>query len=244
MKKVMLIFLCLSFAFGVNVFPGATAHAEAISGNVYYVDPILGSDDNSGTSEDQAWKSLDKPNTTVFRPGDHLLFKAGGVWNGQLRPLGSGVEGQPIIIDRYGEGDKPIINGNGTIASAESGAVMLVDQEYWEINNLEVTNYSETVKSSRAGILIISNNSIKSHIYIRDTYVHDVNSDKDGSKVTGGIIIIGAGGFHDVLVENNHVKNVAIEGIRNANGLNKINTDIVFRNNYIEEVLGDGIVRT
>ncbi|MDF2650325.1 MAG: putative cell wall binding repeat-containing protein, partial [Paenibacillus sp.] len=247
LKRFMSVILCMAIMCSGMMFPNQSAHADPEIGNVYYVDSFSGSDDNDGKSEENAWQTLDMPNATVFQPGDKILFKSGGIWNGQLRPLGSGAEGHPIIIDKYGSGDKPIINGNGTMGETvlkESGTVMLVDQEYWEINNLEVTNFSDTVISSRVGILTVSNSTYKNHIYIRNNYVHDVNSHWNGSKVTGGIIILGVGGFHDVLVENNHVKNVAIEGIRTANGSGRVNKDVVIRNNYIEEVLGDGIVLT
>ena len=40
------------------------------------------------------------------------------------------------IRDRYGGEAKPVINGHG---EAED-AVLLKNQEYWEIRNLEVTN--------------------------------------------------------------------------------------------------------
>ena len=36
-----------------------------------------GDDGNNGTSQDSAWRSLDKVNATTFAPGDKILFKAG-----------------------------------------------------------------------------------------------------------------------------------------------------------------------
>ena len=65
--------------------------------------------------------------------------------------------GTKIVIDFYDTNDKgrshfettrrPIINGGGTYSTgtfkrAISGAVQLVNQEYWDISNLEVTNTS------------------------------------------------------------------------------------------------------
>lgn len=247
MKKIMALLLCMALVLGlsVSILPVQAVHAADVTGTVYYVDSMSGNDEYDGITEETAWRSLERVNAAEFQPGDKLLLKADGIWNGQLRPLGSGAEGNPIVIDMYGTGNKPIINGNGTTSpdvdgqATVSGAVMLVDQSYWEINNIEVTNFSDTVQSSRAGIFARSSGETK-HVYVRNTYVHDVNSDPDGKKVTGGIIFDGE--FHDVLAENNHVKDVAIEGIRNANSTNKTSTDVVFRNNYVEEVLGDGIV--
>ena len=70
-----------------------------------------GDDGNNGTSQDSAWRSLDKVNATTFAPGDKILFKAGESWNGRLWPKGSGSSGNPIIIDMYGSGSKPLIAG-------------------------------------------------------------------------------------------------------------------------------------
>src|ERR1700704_2129895 len=111
----------------------------------YYVDSISGNDVNSGTSQQKAWKTLGKVNAMTFSPGDHILFKSGEKWSGQLWPKGSGTKQHPIVIDKYGGEMNPIINGGG---EAED-AVLLKNQEYWEINNLEVTNTGPTPRVRR-----------------------------------------------------------------------------------------------
>lgn len=258
-KKVLALFL--SFAIVMSMIMSMPMAVSAV-GTTYYVDSISGNDSNNGQSEGSAWQSLTKVNSVTFAPGDRILLKAGSVWNGQLMPKGSGTAGNPIIIDKYGQGNLPLINGNGTSSPAwKSGTVMLVNQEYWEINNLEVTNYSTTVTSDRSGILVFNGGGgTKSHIYIKNCYVHDVNSNKDGNKINGGIIFYSntwninkvdtgiQSGYADVLVEGNHVKNVSIEGIRNKTEVGtsttypKINNNVVIRNNLVEDILGDGIV--
>ena len=101
---------------------------------VYFIDAQSGDDGNSGLAESEAWQSLEKVNGTEFGPGDRILFKAGDSWNGMLWPKGSGSIDSPIVIDQYGTGNKPLIIGGGT--ADLTGAVQLIDQEYWEINNL------------------------------------------------------------------------------------------------------------
>src|SRR5690606_8086408 len=103
----------------------------------YYVDADNGSDTYDGLSESTAWKSLEKVNSITFLPGTKILFKSGGIWVGQLKPKGSGSASMPIIIDKYGTGAKPLIDGNGLEGE---GVVYLYNQSYWEINNLEITN--------------------------------------------------------------------------------------------------------
>lgn len=260
-------------------------------GTVYYVDAKNGNDGGDGKTEETAWKTFDRVNSKTFLPGDKILLKADCIWNQALNPKGSGREGAPITIDQYGEGSRPVINGNGTSGPSITGAVTIYNEEYWEIYNLEVTNLENTDKmgeamdsgtSERAGILIYSSNQKKiyKHITVKNCYVHDVNSNFKGGKTSGGIIVMGhyldkdgnrvtvddsgnltakamgRAAFEDVLIEGNYVKNVAIEGIRN-----KCNTDIsdsgwgkneflknysnvTIRNNYLEDVVGDGIVLT
>ncbi|UCC22785.1 MAG: hypothetical protein JSW23_01575, partial [Planctomycetota bacterium] len=79
----------------------------------YYVDSNDGNDNNSGTSPEQAWKSLAPVNSMTFMPGNKILFKAGTTYTGQLKPQGSGAEGSPIVINMYGDGNKPRIDGEG-----------------------------------------------------------------------------------------------------------------------------------
>ena len=76
----------------------------------YYIDP-LGNDTNPGLKTSAPWKTLEKVNSTIFLPGDRILFSAGGEWTGQLHPKGSGKTGNPIRIGKYGKGEKPSING-------------------------------------------------------------------------------------------------------------------------------------
>lgn len=111
-------------------------HAAAATGRSYYVDAVHGSDTATGTTPAHAWRSLEKVNSTTFRPGDRILLRAGQSWAGQLWPKGSGSAGRSIVVDRYGAGAKPAVHGAGEVAEA----VRLFNQQYWEIRNLEVTN--------------------------------------------------------------------------------------------------------
>lgn len=217
------------------------------SGTVYYVDPA-GDDNNTGNAPNAAWKTLDKVNSVTFIAGDQILFKSGGVWNGLLHPKGSGTEGSPIVIDQYDGTTKPIIHGGGTVNG--SATIFLSKQSYWEINNLEVTN-TVPVGTTLAvtGIRIEGSpaDSVASkHVYVKNCYVHDVNSagvnQANYQKITGGIIILFK--FDDVLVQGNHINNCSVEGIRTGGfqPLAERAKNIVIDNNLIENIYGDGIV--
>ena len=160
-------------------------------GTTYYLDSSIGKTDGDGLTPDNAFDSLEDVNAMTFQPGDEILIKAGTQYTGTLWPKGSGCEGYPIVIDMYGEGDKPLIDGGGAYFmpqvkdwqgpfTGENGdqigaAVYLYNQEYIEINNLEVTNYGDNVNRDRSGIRVEGYDyGVIDHIYIRNCYVHDV----------------------------------------------------------------------
>lgn len=222
----------------------STTLALTQSATTHYVDPN-GNDASDGKSPATAWKTLSKVSSTTFSSGDSVLFLAGGTWNGQLSPQGSGTFGAPIIISRYGAGADPVINGNGTSAASATGAVQFTDQSYWELNHLEITNYNTGVASSRSGILAANSGSGQlRHIFISNCYVHNVNSGATaGDKTTGGIVFTGS--FDSVVVNQCHVSNVAEEGIRThgvTSSVNGFNTNVIFKDNVVENTRGDGIV--
>ncbi|WP_052487682.1 CBM96 family carbohydrate-binding protein [Gordoniibacillus kamchatkensis] len=255
-RKMITLSIAASLVLGTIGLPPwqGVAHAAA-QGTVYYIDSVGGNDANSGQSESQAWKTLSKVNNKTFQPGDKILFKAGGVWNGQLWPKGSGTDGSPIVIDQYGAGSKPAIHGGGnnftntiynSTTTYNTGTVLLKNQEYWEINNLEVTNDDDfTVENNdpnalRAGIFFVidSNQSdrVFNHIYIRDCYIHDIDGyNNAGSKENGGIfgVIKGTSAtsqatvarFNDVRIENNTIRKVDRVAIRVAAHANYVNDD-------------------
>lgn len=245
--------------------PGSSDKAYAAN-TTYYVDSAAGSDSASGTSTSTAWKTLTKVNAVTFQPGDKILFKKGGSWNGQLHPLGSGSAGNPITIDAYGSGSRPLING-GSIASG--AAVYLVNQQYWVIQNLEITNNSGADNSGTAtvggvprhGIYIESNGGGKLNYFrIANNYVHDVNGCFNCGAVAphtnGGISMFAGGaygGFNDVIVENNTVDHVGRNGINIWDAsyhtgdqtvvvASQLSTGLKVQNNSVSYTDGDGIL--
>lgn len=116
----------------------------------YYIDATNGDDANNGTSTSSAWETLANVNTIIFQPGDAILFKAGQSWYGTIKPQGSGAANNPIVIGKYGSGANPAIHGDGTVnCSTETSKVRyctlyLNNQEYWEIRDLELTNFDST----------------------------------------------------------------------------------------------------
>jgi hypothetical protein len=207
----------------------------------------LAGDDSSPGSEQAPWKTLSKVNATVFHPGDKILFRSGAVWNGQLSPRGSGTAEHPIVIDKYGSGALPLINGTGLAEDA----VLLKNQECWEIRDLEITNTANSSAVRRGVNLVADNSGDLHHIYLQNLNIHDVNgSDKD--KVNGGIDYHVTGDlkpsrFVDLRIENNRIAHVDRSGIFgwSTHWIRSKwypSLGVVIRNNTLDDIGGDGIV--
>jgi hypothetical protein len=204
-----------------------------------------GNDTNSGLSLKAAWKTLERVNRETFRPGDTILFKSGDVWKGQLQPLGSGAPGQPIRIDRYGEGPLPIIN----LGEATGPAVKLANQEWWEIRRLEVTSGAPPHPlHGRQGIVALADQpgSQTSHIVISDCYIHDIwglfGGPGNFTNYNSAGIYVGdpgrtGGKASDISIERNKIERIDRCGIILRGG----GVNILIRGNYMENLGGDGI---
>lgn len=99
----------------------AIAVAQTAVGAVYYVD---GDALASGTGTlASPWKHLSDIGNLAA--GDSILLKRGCQWREQLTLTVSGLPGSPIVIDAYGSGDLPLINGADVVTdwAVGSGAV-------------------------------------------------------------------------------------------------------------------------
>ncbi len=205
----------------------------------YYFDGVGGDDSHDGKSPKTAWKTLKQANETKFRAGDQLLFKAGTKFVGPLQPRGNGTEAAPIRIDRYGEGDRPLIEGGGIEA-----AVLLKNVRFWEIRGLEVTNHGKERAPWRYGVhLLADDDGLIRHLYVSDLYVHDVNGSLAKEREGCGIFFESRNArFYDLRIENCHVVRTDRNGICQLTaGFAKRSEKVVIRNNLLEDIGGDGI---
>jgi hypothetical protein len=175
-----------------------TTSAEAAT---YYVS-TSGSDTNSGTSQNKAWKTLGKVNSSSFIAGDVIRFKRGNSWtgtlSGTLSPCSatkcSGTAALPIKIDNYGTtGGLPVIDGGGGTA-----VIYLENQNYWEIRNLEITNNGSS-GPQRFGIEVLCNTTSFrqcQHIYIGYNDIHNIIG-RQGQESDSAIFI--AANIHNVI---------------------------------------------
>lgn len=226
----------------------------AQAATTYYVDDVNGNDQSNGTSKQTAWKSLDKVNATTFLPGDKICLKAGGIWSGLLWPKGSGSSDAPIVLDMYGEGEKPLIQGNGGEA-----AIKLESQEYFTIRNFKVTNKA-TERGIRQGIFINGKTDGITHdITIENCEVYDVTGENRRALDTyksmywnSGIYVSMPGRstsqvhYDGVLIKDNYVHDVLTSGIRINQRedfiVDQYHTNVVIEGNTISRTGSDGMI--
>jgi hypothetical protein len=215
----------------------------------YYVDAERGDDAADGTAPDSAWRSLDRVNAQQFAPGDRILLRAGTRYAGRLRPHGSGEEGSPIAIDRYGEGEKPRIDAEGRYGEA----LLLHNVEYWEVANLELTNRGEQRKPHLAGArVVIRDFGTAHHIGLRNLYIHDVHGSNIKEQGASGIQWLNGGDevpsrFDGLLIEDCHLVRTDRNGITGWSEYWSRESwypslNVVIRGNLLEDIGGDGIV--
>lgn len=102
----------------------------------YYIS-TSGSTSNNGTTSSTPWP-ISKFTSFAFVAGDNILFKKGDSFLGVNTFSKSGISGNPIIIDAYGSGNNPELNGNG----ANTPALFLNNCNYITIRNIVVKNCS------------------------------------------------------------------------------------------------------
>ena len=227
-----------------------------LSGQNYYIDAQTGHDENSGLSPVVAWKTLRQVNLTTFKPGDSILFRAGQVWEGMLFPRGSGEEGRPVVISKYGRGGKPVIHGGHADPVDFEGhktiqTVLLYNQQHWVISDLEITNMPDNrIKNfknndyeKRRGIFVVASDTGElRNITIKNNYIHHVKGDdtKDfhGS---GGIMLSVIGKkkpsfFNGVYILNNHIYMVNRTGIGLSSCWQRRPRDEVYPYSWMDEM--------
>jgi hypothetical protein len=217
------------------------------SATTYYVDAIYGNDLNDGISAQHGWQTLARVNEVKLQPGDRVLFHGGQTWIGQLELRGGGEENRPIRVGLYGSPTLPHIDGAGGVEDV----VRLYNIQQIEVRDLEITNHGTSDAVRRGVHVILDNYGVARHIVIAGLYIHDVNG-TNTRKDNGGIIFrtIGAkvpSRFDDLQIERNvlwKVDRSAIAAISYSaqRSLWFPSLHVVIRQNYVEDIGGDGIV--
>ena len=231
------------------------AGSAAATGRPYYVDSVGGSDEFDGLSVETAWKSLDKVNGAAFEAGDRILFKAGTVYTGQLRPQGSGTPEAPICIDLYGWEKKERFTGLARIDAEgkHDSALLLYNVQGWEVRNLELTNTGVERQARRSGAIVrLRDFGTARHIVLSGLSIHDVNGSVVKQQGGGQAILFQSGGrqtpsrFDGLTIEGCLLRRCERNGIIGGGDTRRDgwfpSLNVVIRGNVLEGIPGDGIV--
>jgi hypothetical protein len=229
--------------------------AVAAGTNSYYLDCGSGNDRASGTSSTHAWRSLERASSHTFRPGDRLLIRRGTYCQGTLAPRGSGTPASPILVDAYGFGAKPELDGTGARA-----AVYLYNVEGWELRHISVTNRGNSDQRTNGIWVVLEDYGVGAHYVVADVNVHDVTGCTcDEPDPTGGIVfsVIGSAipsGFDGIAIRRNTVSRADGSAIGTSSiwsrrpeypggpGTTYVPiTDLLISNNRITDAGADGI---
>ena len=231
----------------LSLIPMLLAAALPAGAATFYVDSAHGNDTNPGTAIATPWKTLAKVSATEFKPGDRILLRSGAVWHEQLAPRGSGSATAPIVFDRYGDGPRPRLEGQGTI----DDVILLRNVQQIEVHNLEITNHGAEPAVRRGVHVVLDNFGTAQHIVVAGLYIHDVNGTNE-KKDNGGIIFTTNGPvtpsrFDDLRIEDNIVWKVdrsaiAAQSYHWARNHWFPSLHVVIRGNYVDDIGGDGIV--
>jgi hypothetical protein len=247
-KKYILVSILILFPL-YSCEKDSVGPEDSVSAKTYYMDSELGDDQNDGLSPESAWKTLEKINGIKLHPDSKVLFKSGTVYGGRFSPKGSGISGKPIVIDMYGGEKNPRINAEGRFPEA----LLLYNVEYYKVSNLEITNFEPMREPGRKGVHISLNDfGVAHHIHLNNLYIHDVNGSNVKADGGGYGIHFSCSGdnarFDDLLIENCHLVRTDRNGITGWSDYCypgwrwNPSTNVVIRNNLLEDIGGDGIV--
>ena len=204
-SRSLYFLLVIIFTLYVSGCNHPDVHDEKRLPATYFVDSQNGNDANSGLSQDQAWRSLEKAGSTKLFPGDSIRFKRGSVFSGALYISDSGNSDQYITLTDYGDPDLPAPSFTNAVFDPEKnnfgncirlqGSFILLENMYCHhtVAQLPATAGSFAVMWELGAIYIdktathcvVRNNElfdcgvgIKSygeHALIENNYIHDCN---------------------------------------------------------------------
>jgi hypothetical protein len=215
----------------------------------YFVDSQSGNDSSNGKTPAAAWRTLNKVDTGIFGPGDHILLRSGSAWNGYLAPGGSGSNKAPIVIDRYGAGPKPKIDAKGQYLAT----LYISNSSYITIKNLDIANQCTVRQPKLTGVKISEMNFGTSKSITLDSLdVHDVDGSDvkaDGGGAGISCSVYGATvptRFDGLVIQGCHLQRTDRDGITMTGAWERENwypsLHVIIQHNTLEDIGGDGIV--
>jgi hypothetical protein len=126
-------------------------------GRTFYVSPT-GNDGNSGTSPDDAWRTVDHVNQQFFQPGDTVLFQGGATFYGSIflfYPV-NGTNIAPVTFGSYGDGRATIRSDYYGFLATKAQGVSIQDLNFvgsWQPGNPGNGNVGIALLNNTSGTL-------------------------------------------------------------------------------------------
>ena len=143
----------------------------------YYVSPS-GNDSHSGTSAQNAWRTIDKVNTIDLNPGDKVLLQGGHDYPGNLLLTAedAGTPECPVVIGFYG-------SGRARIKAADGSGVTVQNAGGIEVKDLVVVgdDYKTNVGSGIKIVNELPNNQKLEYIRVYNVEESGFGRRKDAS---------------------------------------------------------------
>ncbi|MCD6018163.1 MAG: right-handed parallel beta-helix repeat-containing protein [Bacteroidetes bacterium] len=205
-----------------------------LNATTYYLSPS-GNDANSGTSISQAWRTINKINSSTLAAGDIVLFQGGGIFTGSIyidNTDGNNAS-NPLVFSSYGTG-KAIINSGtamGFYAQNTQGIT---------VSNL-IFEGSGAATNPTDGVMIyngLSNNTRLSNINITNLEVR--NYGKTGISIASSA---GNSGYKNVIIDGAHVHHIKTNGITTSGYTSQSHVgwshqNVTIKNSEIHDVTG------
>lgn len=236
---------------------------EAALATEYYVHPIIGNDNNSGTSKTSPFQSLKRVSQLNLQPGDRVLLAEGQIFNGNLRCIGwIGTSEKPIIIQTEQWSNETSHKPAFIDAKNFSEGVLLQDCSHVYLRNIEISANGYTSLDSkqimRVAVLLKINEAQKmtgirleklliSNVYFENPGVvrtaEEVKSANGTQKYGWGIRLINqreSSIIEDIRITECTVENVSHTGIK-LTGKNQNIQRVTISDNIVSKTGGPGI---
>lgn len=200
----------------------------------YYISPS-GNDNNSGTSINQAWKTISKINSTSIAAGSIILFEGGSSFYGgiYIDNTDANDASNPVVFSSYGTGKAIINSGNemGFYAQNTQGVT---------ISNL-IFEGSGAAVSAVDGVMFFTNlagNARLSNINITNLEVRYYG--KTGITVASSL---GNSGYNNVIIDGVNVHHIKTNGITTGGYTSQTHVgwshqNVTIKNSQIHDITG------
>jgi hypothetical protein len=207
--------------------------------SVYYVSP-KGNDGNLGTSENAAFRTIQKA-ADVARSGNTILVRS-GIYNESVTVKTSGSSLDSYISFQNYPGETPVIDGTNLPASF-TGLFNIVDKSFVRLQGFEIRNFrAGIVSDTPIGVRI---KGAGQYIEIRNNYVHHIESVFQGGNAHG-IAVFGTSSdpvnnLNHIVIDHNEVANLKL-GLSEAVAVNGNVDTFQVTNNKVHDNNNIGIV--